>query len=135
MIEKVLWVMIGCFTVSCLTLPFVGRIWVGEIPVLSLLQFPKITLAGWLRTHLVMPAITFLGFSRGSFSPDFILARPFALAIVYLIPLIILGFIGLRNFRFLDTRQRLVMALFLVVAIVDYVCTLVFADGRFLTIY
>jgi hypothetical protein len=37
-----------------------------------------------------MVAIQHLGLSRGSFSPDYILARPYALAIAYLIPLSIL---------------------------------------------
>jgi len=82
-----------------------------------------------------MKAITFLGFSRGSFSPDFTLTRPYALAITYLIPIIIIGFIGLRHFRLMDGRRSFVTLAFLVAAAADYVFTIIFADGRLLTIY
>jgi len=131
---RVLWFVIGYCTLSCLTLPFVGLFWLGELPVLALVQLPKIAVAGWLRTQVVMKAIMFLGFSRGSFSPDFILARPYALAITYLIPMIIIGFIGLRNFRPIDARRSFVTLAFLLAATADYVFT-IFADGRVLTIY
>src|SRR6185503_21078749 len=76
-----LWVFIGYCGLSCLTLPFIGKFWLGELPVLATLQLPKIAVAGWLRTHVVMEAIQWLGLSKGSFSPDYILARPYALAI------------------------------------------------------
>jgi hypothetical protein len=54
----VLWFFIGYFTLTCLTLPFAGRVWWGEIPVLALIQIPKIAAAEWLRTHVVMELIT-----------------------------------------------------------------------------
>ena len=129
---RVLWFPIGYCVFSCLTLPSVGRFWLGEIPVLALLQLPKIAVAGWLRTHVVMEALPFFGLSQGSFSPDYILARPYALAIVYLIPMIIVGVVGLRRF---DRRRFLMAVVFLIAAGIDYVFTLIFADGRSLTIY
>ena len=82
-----------------------------------------------------MEAITFLGFSQGSFSPDYILARPYALAIVYLIPMVIIGVIGLRRFQFVDGRRGFVMVAFFIAAAVDYLFTLIFTNGRSLTIY
>src|SRR4029078_5978016 len=88
---RVLWFFVGYCALSCLTLPFIGRVWLGELPVLAVIQLPKIALADWLRTHVVMEAITFLDFSRGSCSPDYILARPYALAIAYLIPMAVIG--------------------------------------------
>ncbi len=132
---KVCWFFVGWFVLSCLTLPFIGRVWLGELPVLAVIQLPKIAVAGWLRTHVVMEAITFLGFSRGSFSPDFILARPYALALAYVIALAVIGVISLRRFRFSDERRGLVMVAFVAAAFVDYMFTLMFADGRLLTIY
>jgi hypothetical protein len=127
-------VAIGYCVLSCLTLPFIARLWWGELPVLAFVQMPKIALAGWLRTHVVMEAVTALGLSRGSFSPDYILARPFALAIVYLIPMVIVGLIGLRRRPFND-RCSAITITFLAGATLDYVFTLVFADQRLLTIY
>ncbi len=112
-----------------------SRQFVGELPVLAVIQLPKIALASWLRTHAVMETITFLGFSRGSFSLDFILARPYALAIAYLIPMIVIGIVGLRRFRCGWERRSFLTLVFLVAAAVDYTFTLVFADGRSLTIY
>lgn len=120
---------------SCLTLPFMGRVWLGELPVLAVIQLPKILVAGWLRTHVVMEAITLLGLSQGSFSPDYILARPYALALAYMIPMAILGVIILRRCSFSDERLRFVAVAALVLAVLDYACTLTFADGRTLTIY
>lgn len=132
---NVLWFFIGWCALSCLTLPFIGRVWLGELPILAVIQLPKIAIAGWLRTHVVMETITFLGFSRGSFSPDYILARPYALALAYLIPLAFIGVASLRRFRFRDEQLGFVAVALLVMAVIDYVCTLTFADGRFLTIY
>jgi len=63
--------------VSILTLPFINRVWFGEIPVIALIQVPKTRFVGWLRTDVVMPVIRMLGLSRGSFSPDYLLARPY----------------------------------------------------------
>ena len=132
---NVLWCFIGWCALSCLTLPFIGRVWLGELPVLAVIQLPKIAVAGWLRTHVVMEAIAFLGFSRGSFSPDYILARPYALALAYLIPMAFIGVASLRRCRFRDERLGFVAVALLVMGVIDYVCTLIFSDGRFLTIY
>src|SRR4051812_844377 len=81
---------VGYCVLSCLTLPLIGRVWLDELPVLAAIQLPKIAVANWLRTHIVMEAMKLLGSSRGSFSPDYILARPYALALVYLIPMAVI---------------------------------------------
>jgi len=132
---KVLWGLVGYCALSCLTLPFISRWWLGELPVLAVIQLPKIAVAGWLRTHVVMEVITWLGLSAGSFSPDYILARPYALAVVYLIPMVIVGVVGLYPLQRMASARGLVTAIFLVAATLDYVFTLIFADGRSLTIY
>jgi hypothetical protein len=94
----------------------------------AVVQLPKIVVTGWLRTHLVMKAIKLLGFSRGSFSPDYMLARPYALAIAYMIPTLVIGFMGLRRARFPFDRRGLLTLLFFIAAAVDYVLTLTFYD-------
>jgi hypothetical protein len=120
--------------VSSLTIPFAGLLWLGEVPLLALVQLPKIGIAEWLRSGPVMGAIRSLGLSGGSFSPDYILARPYALALVYLLPLIGLAVVlRLREGRTGSLRP---MTLALTgVAVLDYVLTLVFGSCRSFTIY
>lgn len=133
--ESVLvWLLTGYFALCSVTIPFINTWWLGELPVLAVIQLPKTVLAGWLRTEVVMKAIRLLGLSYGSFSPDYLMARPYGLALAYPIPLgIVLAAFWLCN---RETRFRLWPALVLVaVALVDYVMTLIFTHQRFLTIY
>lgn len=81
----------GYLVVSSVAMPFVGLFWLGELPVLALIQVPKLWLATWLRTHVVMPAISALGLSAGSFSPDYLMARPYGVLLAYLIAATILA--------------------------------------------
>jgi hypothetical protein len=111
-------------------LPFAGRLWWGEVPVLALIQLPKLDAADWFRMHVVLPVILHCGFSRGSFSPDYSLAGPYALAITYLIPVVIVGSIALYRRRSIPRQERLLVLAFLVAASVDYVVTLIVATGR-----
>lgn len=126
---------IGYCALSCLTLPLVGHVWLGEIPLLALIQIPKLAVVGWLRVHVVMEAIALWGFSRGSFSPDYILARPYALAIAYMIPMFVIGFVGLWRPHIAVDRRAVMTLVFLAAACADYIFTLIFAEGRRLTIY
>lgn len=126
-----LWVVLGYFLLSAITLPFLDHLWLGELPVLALIQLPKVALANWLRVHVVMEAIRAGGWSAGSFSPDYILARPYALALVYLPPMAAFASVALgagAGFR------RLALVL-IGVAVLDYVLTLWLAGGPGLTIY
>jgi hypothetical protein len=125
----------GYCVISSFTLPFINSIWLGELPLLALIQLPKLIVAGWLRKDVVMEAIHVLGLSKGSFSPDFVLARPYALAIAYLVPLILIAVISWWKYRSLSPRRRPVLAGLFVAAAIDFVVTLIFADGRYLTIY
>lgn len=117
-----------------LTIPFINAIWLGEIPVLALIQLPKIEYADWLRSGHVMQAIRLLGLSSGSASPDRILARPYALAIAYLYPLAILIAVLWMRTRMKQPYRRLTVLL-LIAAAIDFAATLMFAHQRFLTIY
>jgi hypothetical protein len=119
---------------SILTLPFIDSLWLGEIPVIALVQVPKTFFAGWLRTDVVMPLIRTLGLSRGSFSPDYSLARPYALAIAYLLPLaIVFAFVRLRGEA--ARRYRLWSLALLLAAAIDFCLTLLLAGGPGLSIY
>jgi hypothetical protein len=127
-----------CFVAHCvvsvLTLPFIDELWLGEVPVLVVVQTAKTALAGWLRTEVVMRAIAALGLSRGSYSPDYAAAGPWALAIVYLAPLAVL--LGLLWVRTRPAQPvRFWACLLLVAAAVDFCFTLRFASGPGLTIY
>jgi hypothetical protein len=125
---------VGYFVASALTLPFLNALWLGELPLLAVVQLPKIGLAGWLRTQVVMVVIRALGLSRGSFSPDYIMARPYALVIAYLIPLgIILGVVWVRTR--MEKPYRWWVWVLLIMAGVDFGLTLYFAGGPGLTIY
>ena len=132
--EVLLWLLIGYYAVCSITIPFINALWLSELPVLAVIQLPKIIVAGWLRREVVMQLIQLLGLSYGSASPDYLMARPYGLALAYLLPLgIVLVMFWLRNQK---SRSRLwpVWAL-VTVTFVDYVMTLIFADQRFLTIY
>jgi hypothetical protein len=119
---------------SALTLPFLDRLWLGEIPLLALVQVPKVEFAQWLCRNVVMAAIQHLGLSRGSFSPDYILARPYALAIAYLIPLsVLLATVRVRTQ--MAAPYRVWSYVLIIVAFLDYGFTLIFAGGPGLSIY
>jgi hypothetical protein len=119
--------------ISTVTLPFMNQLWLGELPLLAVIQLPKVSFAGWIRTEVVMEAIKWLGVSNGSFSPDYRMARPYALAIAYLLPLITIALLSVRG-RSARQMQKLALVL-LAVATIDYFATLQFAAARSLTIY
>jgi hypothetical protein len=125
----------GYFVVSIVTLPFLDAVWFGELPLLALVQLPKTALAGWLRTDVVMPAIAALGLSRGSFSPDYVMARPYALALAY-VP-VVLGVVAIMLWtrRRPDRWPRRWGWIALAAAATDFAATLWFAGGPGLTVY
>lgn len=119
---------------SVLTLPLAGHVWIGDLPLLALLQVPKVLLADWLRQEVVMSLLRPLGLSSGSPSPDSITARPWALALAYLL---LLGTVTAVCWRTLRTELR-GRRLFLILAgilLLDCVFTLYFGKSRWLTIY
>jgi hypothetical protein len=120
--------------VSIATIPFAGAIWIGELPLLAVIQLPKITVAGWLRQHVVMEAIKSLGFSKGSFSPDYIMARPFGLGLAYSIPIIIVS-LSLLIPACSSWRHRRLALVFFACLMVDCLFTYLFANRRSLSLY
>jgi hypothetical protein len=131
--RSVLKALTAYLAVSALTLPVMDALWVGEIPLLALPQVPKVTLAKWVRTEVVVAYMRAHGLSKGSPSPDSIAARPYALAITYLVPLgALLGLVALRTG--LAPHRRWVVAL-VAVAALDFYLTLTLAGGSGFTIY
>jgi hypothetical protein len=119
---------------SIVTLPLVGSVWLGEIPLLASIQVPKLFVADWFRSDVVMRAIKVLGFSKGSFSPDYIMARPYGLGLAYSVPLILVS-LSLLIPACASRRHRRLALIFFAVLIVDGFCTYFFARQRSLTLY
>lgn len=119
---------------SIITLPWVGSVWLGEIPLLALIQVPKLFVADWFRSDVVMGAIKVFGFSKGSFSPDYIMARPYGLGLACSIPLILVS-LSLLLPACSSSRHRRLALIFFAVLIVDGMSTCVFADRRSLSLY
>jgi hypothetical protein len=127
--HKVIKILIVYYLVSIVTLPALNAIWIGELPLLAVIQMPKTEPAMFLRTHVVMPLIQDLGLSRGSYSPDLTFASPLAMAIVCLIPMLLLLVYVLCQRDFFRRHVRWVVAV-AVLAILDFGWTLMYASPR-----
>lgn len=128
-LQKAIHVLMVYYLVSIVTLPALNAIWVGEMPLLAVIQLPKVEPAKFLRTHVVMPLIQDLGLSQGSYSPDLTLASPFAMALVCLVPILLLLALSLWRRDFIRRHIRLVAAV-AILAILDFGWTLMFASSR-----
>lgn len=123
---------IGYFILSALTLPIMRWLWIGELPVLALVQLPKLFLAERLRTGVLMPLVRATGLSRGSFSPDYAMTGPYALVITYLLPIAaVIVWRRLRANRYGPTAFRFLLA----AELLDVLMFLAFSRGSGLTIY
>lgn len=121
-------------TISVLTLPFLDSFWWGEFPLLAVFQVPKASFAHLIRNWIVTDVVIPLGWSRGSRSPDYTLARPYALAMAYLIPLTIVIAVLWGRRRFDKPYVRWICALIALV-VLDYFMTLALASGPGLSFY
>ena len=122
------------FVICMATLPFVDALWLGELPVLAVLQMPKLSTASWLRTGVVMPTIRGLGLSSGSFSPDYVMARPYALALAYImavVAVLVAAWVRTRMVR----PYRWWSCLLLCSAVLDYLLTLKLTGPPGFTLY
>jgi hypothetical protein len=120
--------------ISIGTIPFINSIWIGDLPVLAVIQLPKIAPANLLRHSYAVGLAEKLNISTGSFSPDYIFIRPYALLIVYILALLILVFcyaLFIKNRK--EGLKYLLILLF--IAILDFYCTLHFSDTPALTLY
>lgn len=119
---------------SMATIPFIDSIWLGEIPLLAIIQCPKTMPANLIRSYYASDLAKIIGTSKGSFSPDYLAVRPYALLAVYLLPLsaLIGGYVLLiKNKK--GTGKYLIALILL--SVLDYFCTLHFAHTPGLTIY
>jgi hypothetical protein len=122
------------FLLSTITLPFIDDLWLGELPLLALIQLPKVSFASWLRSDVVIPLMRLVGSSRGSPSPDLIRASPYALAMAYVIPLGIFTLVMLFRRRTVPLARWPLMIM-IALAALDYAFTLAFACGPGFTLY
>jgi hypothetical protein len=116
------------------TIPFIDSVWVGEIPVLATIQLSKTIPATLVRSYYAADLAKKLGISKGSFSPNYRVARRYALLIVYLFPLSALISCYV---LFIENKKgiwKYLIAL-LLLSVLDYFCTLQYAHTPGLTIY
>src|SRR5580765_7823280 len=85
--RSLLKLLVAYFVISSLTLPFVDRLWLGEMALLALIQLPKVVLARWCQHEWVIRGMHIAGLSTGSMSPDLIASRPWGLLLAYVIAL------------------------------------------------
>ena len=124
----------GYFVASSLTLPLLDALWLGELPLLAIVQVPKMELARWLQSDVVRPTMAALGLSQGSPSRDHFMTRPLALAIVYVLVLGPVLTVLWRSGR-MTRSSRFWACIVLLAAAIDFVLTLRLAGGPGLTIY
>lgn len=89
MLAGMMWLVGGYCLLSALTLPFAPSVWLGELPVLALLQLPKMAIHDGAQS-LLMQLRTALGWSSGSPSPDMIATQPYAMAMMVTLPALVL---------------------------------------------
>ena len=126
--------LVGYFVISAMTLPFLDQLWLGEVPVLALIQLPKVALAHWCQAELVMRGMQIAGLSKGSMSPDLIASRPWGLLLAY-----VLGLGPIFAVIWIRTRMAqpygLAAWVLAVAAGIDFILMLLLAGGLGFTIY
>lgn len=125
---------VGYFLICAVTLPFLDTFWLGEVPLLALIQLPKVALAKWCQSDLVMRGMQIAGLSSGSMSPDLIASRPWGLLLAYVFALAsVLAVVWWRT-RMKQPYGRAAWLLG-IVAVIDFVVTLLLAGKPGLSIY
>jgi hypothetical protein len=124
----------GYYLLSTTTLPFLDSWWIGEIPPLALIQLPKLSVAEQLRSGAVLQLLSRVVGSLGSYSPDFHRARPYALAIVYVVPLLSLWAVLLLRSRHVGPYRTRFLVLS-VSALLDFAATLALGSTRTFSLY
>ena len=83
-LNKFLWALVAYFGVSAVTFCFIDRWWLGELPPLVLIQLPKIFTFQQCQA-LLLKAVAWGGVSTGSASPDYLMVRPYAFTLMYVL--------------------------------------------------
>jgi hypothetical protein len=125
---------VGYFVISAVTLPFLDTWWLGELPLLALIQLPKVALAHWCQWDLVMKGMHIAGLSKGSVSPDLIASRPWGLLLAYFFALVPIFAVVWFHTRMTQPYGR-AASMLAAAAVIDFVVTLLLAGGPGLTIY
>lgn len=120
------------YLLSALTLPFVNKIWLGEIPLLALFQLPKSVLKSVVHPPL-LSAMGFLGLSYGSASPDYGATHGWAMAIMVTLPALLI--VGLLLMPRQLLQRRILVVVILVCAGIDAVVTLWFDSVSHFKLY
>lgn len=128
----IVWCCISYYAASSLTLPFANSVWLGELPVLALVQLPK----SWAHDkvqNLIMAYMRSHGLSSGSPSPDMIRSSPWAFAVVFCVPAIVVLTMAAvsRNLR----QSRTLIVLFLLLAVIDAAVTIWFERTSSLSLF
>ena len=131
---RVLKVLAAYGVLSIVTLPLKSEWWIGEFPVFLSPQAPKAAVASEVRRAMVRHVMRPMGLSQGSASPDSTFARPYALAVVYVVPLAVWLAMIARRTRLKPPHRYWAIAV-VVLALADYVMTLKWAGGPGLSIY
>ncbi len=131
---RVLKLLVGYAVLSMATLPLKGAWWIGELPVFVLPQVPKTALASDVRRILISDVVRPLGLSRGSFSPDWSMMRPYALAIVYIVPLAVWLTMIARRTKLRPPYRWWALAVVLL-ALADYAMTYYFSQSPGVSFY
>jgi len=130
---RMLAALIGYFVLSAATIPFAGRVWLGEIPPLALIQIPIVVPAKWCQ-NLVLLGMGSAGLSSGSASPDRIASRPWGLVLVYLLALVPVMVAVWYWTRMRPPYGRLAITL-AAVAVVDFFLMVLLAGGPGFSMY
>ena len=119
------------YAMSALTLPFVNRLWFGEISPLAIFQFPKSFLKSIIQ-KILLSMFHFFGLSRGSASPDYAATHGWAMIATVTLPaLFVIAVCSLMR----SPAHRRLLAAILICAALDAVVTLWFDSASNLKLY
>ncbi len=120
------------YLVSTISLPFINVAWISDIPILGIVQLPKMFLKSILQGGL-MSAMNYSGLSRGSYSPDYLDVHGWAMGMMMTAPAFLVSFFLLLRGQF-SIRQKQIVVL-LVMTISDAVVTICIDQFSSLSVY
>jgi hypothetical protein len=128
--QRLLWFLLAYFGLSALTFRFMDVWWLGELPILAVIQLPK----AWIFQELMkllMKLVAWAGLSTLSYSPDYLMLRAYAFALVYVLVLTLVLGIGLFMPKPFRAGCRRWFAAVCVVAAIDFlVCLLTILNQK-----
>ena len=113
------------YAASAATLPFANTWWVGEVPVLSLIQTPKAILLSAIH----QPLFHIFGssnLSHGSHSPDYMTTHGWAMVVMLTAPALVL--VAVLFYQLSAPTRRRWIAFLVLLAALDGVTTMLFEN-------